>query len=196
MSLILYYSNYCRYCTQLLQLLTKIDKKDIHFICIDKRQKDTNGKTYIILENNQKILFPPNIHNVPALLNIQNNYQIIYGDDIYNYLKPNIENQIKTATNNNFEPIAYDLSSQNSNTGIISDNFSFYDLSEEQLATKGNGGLRQMHNYYDINYKQNIDTINTNDSTNSNSKIKEGQYTIEQLIKQRESESSSFQRNY
>ena len=54
MSSILYYSNYCEHSKSLLQSITKKTlTKDIHFICIDKRIKDTNNKIYIILENGQ-----------------------------------------------------------------------------------------------------------------------------------------------
>ena len=49
MSCILYYSKYCEVCKKYLQLLSKSDaQRDIHFICIDKRVKDTNNKTYIM----------------------------------------------------------------------------------------------------------------------------------------------------
>ena len=57
MSTILYYSNFCEHSRKLLQTLSKTDiKKDIHFICIDKREKDNNNKTFIVLENGNKIL--------------------------------------------------------------------------------------------------------------------------------------------
>ena len=40
MSNVLYYSNYCEKCKRLLQILAKSDcKKDMHFLCIDKRSK-------------------------------------------------------------------------------------------------------------------------------------------------------------
>ena len=68
MSSILYYSNYCEPSKKLLQAVTKSQNaKDIHFICIDKRTKDPSGKTYIILENSQKIIMPENVTRVPAL---------------------------------------------------------------------------------------------------------------------------------
>jgi len=59
MSCILYYSKYCEVSKKYLQILSKsAAQKDIHFICIDKRVKDESGKTYIILENGQKIILP------------------------------------------------------------------------------------------------------------------------------------------
>ena len=65
---ILYYSKYCEISKKYLQILSKSDvQKDIHFICIDKRVTE-NNKTYIILENGQKIILPETVNRVPALL--------------------------------------------------------------------------------------------------------------------------------
>ena len=59
MSSILYYSNYCEPSKKLLQTVTKTQNpKDIHFICIDKRVKDSSGKVYIVLQTGQKIVMP------------------------------------------------------------------------------------------------------------------------------------------
>ena len=59
MSSILYYSNFCEHSKKLLQTISKMNvQKDMHFICIDKREKDANNKIYIILENGQKIIMP------------------------------------------------------------------------------------------------------------------------------------------
>ena len=50
MSSILYYSNFCENCKQLLSKISKSDvKKDLHFICIDKRI-EKNGSIYVVLE--------------------------------------------------------------------------------------------------------------------------------------------------
>ena len=52
MSSILYYSNFCEHSKNLIQSLSKTNvAKEIHFICIDKRVKDTNNKVFIVLEN-------------------------------------------------------------------------------------------------------------------------------------------------
>ena len=86
MSSILYYSNFCEPSKKLLQTVTKTQNaKDIHFICIDKRVKDSNGKIYIILQNDQKIIMPENVTRVPALLLLNQNYKVIYGDEIYQH---------------------------------------------------------------------------------------------------------------
>jgi hypothetical protein len=150
MSYILYYSKYCEVSKKYLQLLSKSNvQTEIHFICIDKRIKDSNNKTYIILENEQKIILPENITRVPALLLLNEGYQVLYGDQILQHLKPRQEVEVKKATQNNMEPLAFSFGGGYSN--IISDQYSFLDQGPEDLEAKGNGGMRQMHNYVDLN---------------------------------------------
>ena len=50
------------------------------------------------------------------------------------------------ATMNNGEPAAFSLGSL-SMSGVNSDNYSFWDMSSDDLSAKGNGGLKQMYNY-------------------------------------------------
>jgi hypothetical protein len=150
MSCILYYSKYCEVCKKYLQILSKSPaQKEIHFICIDKRVKDESGKTYIILENGQKIILPENVNRVPALLLLANGYQVLYGEQILEHLKPKQEVEVRQATQNNMEPSAFSFGSGFSN--IVSDQYSFLDQAPEDLEAKGNGGMRQMHNYVDLN---------------------------------------------
>jgi len=152
MSCILYYSKYCEVCKKYLQLLSKSDtQKDIHFICIDKRIKDSNNKTYIILENGQKIILPENVTKVPALLLLAQGYQVIYGDKILEFLKPRQQQEVRQATQNNMEPMAFSLGGGGSFGDVVSDQYSFLDQDASELSAEGNGGMRQMHNYVDLN---------------------------------------------
>ena len=148
MSSILYYSKYCEVSKKYLQLLSKSNvQKDVHFICIDKRVKDSNNKTYIVLENGQKIILPENVTRVPALLLLNQSYNVLYGDQILQHLKPRQEVEVRQATQNNMEPMAFSLGGGD----IVSDQYSFLDQAPEDLEAKGNGGMRQMHNYVDLN---------------------------------------------
>ena len=152
MSCILYYSKYCEVCKKYLQLLSKSDaQRDIHFICIDKRVKDTNNKTYIILENSQKIILPENITKVPALLLLTQGYQVLYGEQILQHLKPRQQQEVRQATKNNMEPMAFSLGGGGSFGDVVSDQYSFLDQDPDELKAEGNGGMRQMHNYVDLN---------------------------------------------
>ena len=152
MSCILYYSKYCEVCKKYLQTLSQSNiQNDIHFICIDKRIKDANNKIYIILETGQKIILPENITKVPALLLINQGYQVLFGEQILNYLKPRQQEEIRVATRNNMEPMAFSLGSGGGFGDIVSDQYSFLDQAPEDLEAKGNGGMRQMHNYMDLN---------------------------------------------
>ena len=152
MSCILYYSKYCDVCKKYLQLLSKSpSQNDIHFICIDKRVKDSNNKTYIILENGQKIILPENVTKVPALLLLNQGYQILYGEQILQHLKPQQQQEVRKATQNNMEPMAFSLGGGGGFGDIVSDQYSFLDQDPDELRAEGNGGMRQMHNYVDLN---------------------------------------------
>ena len=184
MSSILYYSNFCEHSKKLIQTITKANiSKDIHFICIDKRTKDSNNKIYIILENGQKIIMPENVSRVPALLLLNQNYQVLYGESIVQHLKPKQEAMVKKATQNNLEPMAFGFGGGFGN--VTSDQYSFLDMDSDSLSAKGNGGVRQMHNYVDLNYSDNISTPEDEQDYKSAGKIS-GDLTVEQLLQQRE----------
>jgi hypothetical protein len=151
MSYILYYSKYCEVSKKYLQTLSKSNvQKDIHFICIDKRTKDANNKTYIILDNGQNIILPDNVTRVPALLLLNQGYNVLYGEKILEFLKPKQEVEVRKATQNNMEPTAFSFGGGFGD--VVSDQYSFLDQAPEDLEAKGNGGMRQMHNYVDLNY--------------------------------------------
>ena len=191
MSCILYYSNYCEPSKKLLQTVTKTQNtKDIHFICVDKRVKDNNGTTFIVLQNGQKIVMPTNVTKVPALLLLKQDYKVIYGDDIYKYFKPQQQQQIQQATKNNMEPVTFQDgfgAFGGFGGGIVSDHFSFLDQSDTEMSVKGEGGVRQMHNYVSLNDSMNLTMHLPQDDTEyKTDKIKDGEMSIEALQRKRE----------
>jgi len=191
MSSILYYSNFCEHSKKLLQTVSKSQvNKDIHFLCIDKRTKEKDGKIYIVLENGQKMVMPENVTKVPALLLINQNFKVLYGDHIYEHLKPKQETLTKISTSNNMEPMAFTLGGGLNFGGVVSDNFSFLDQGADELNTKGDGGMRQMHNYFGLNENDKIPTP-TDDFDYRQSKAGEN-LTIEQLQQQRDQEYASL----
>lgn len=173
MSCILYYSKYCEVSKKYLQLLSKSNiQSDIHFICIDKRVKDSNNKTYIILDDGQKIILPENITKVPALLLLNQGYQVLYGDQILEHLKPRQQQEVKQATQNNMEPMAFALGGGGSFGDIVSDQYSFLDQDPDELKADGNGGMRQMHNYVDLNTAFNGQVYNPETNEDFNTTIR------------------------
>jgi hypothetical protein len=184
MSCILYYSNYCSHSQKLLKSLSKTNlSNEIHFISIDNRIKKEDGNVYIQLQDKQMIL-PKNIVKVPALLLLNKNYQVLFGENIYNYFKPK-ENEVNVkATMNNLEPMAFSFGG---GSAIVSDNYSFLDMDSDQLSAKGNGGLRQMHSYFSLN-NSNEQIQTPSEDTNVQSKPKSESISLEQLQKQREIE--------
>ena len=190
MSSILYYSNFCQHSKALLQNVGKSPElsKDIHFICIDKRIKKPDGKTYIVLENGQQIVMPDNISKVPALLLLNDNYKVVYGEDIANFFKPRQQAVTRIATQNNMEPEAYALGGGGGSSfggfGGMSDSYSYWDMDAEALSAKGTGGTRQMHNFVSLNHADAISTPQ-DDADYQSSKLPES-VTVEQLMQQRE----------
>lgn len=160
MSSILYYSNFCEHSKLLIQRISHSSiKNEMHFICIDKRTKKTNGATYIQFENGQDVLLPPTVTKVPALLLLNRGHQVLFGDDIINHLQPREETQQNVATNFNGEPSAFSFQGEsNINYGISSDNYSFLDQDSDSLSCKGDGGMRQQHHYADLDFNSKIET--------------------------------------
>jgi hypothetical protein len=72
---------------------------------------------------------------------------------------------------------------------IVSDQYSFLDMDSDSLSAKGNGGMRQMHNYVDLNSNGNLNINCPEDDFDykKSNKIPEG-LTVEQLQQQRDSD--------
>jgi len=189
MSNILYYSNYCDNCKQLLLKLNKYtNKNDTHFINIDNRKKDDAGNIILNLENGQSVIMPNNVTKVPALLLLNENYRVIFGNDIISFL--NIEtynnNQVDTKEkvfeNLQNEPTTFEWMAS---SGVSSDSFSFLDTTADELTAKGNGGERQMYNYANMDYSSSINTPEENYTANT---IGNDGSSMENIQSQRESE--------
>lgn len=155
MSCVLYYSNYCPHSKELITLLSKSQlKEEVHFLCIDKRTKQ-NGATYILLENGQQILLPPNVTSVPSLLLLNRGHRVITGNAIKSHLVKQDARINQQSVNNNGEPLAFAMGQFGA---IMSDNYSFLDQSSDEMSAKGTGGMRQMHNYVALNQSDAIET--------------------------------------
>lgn len=178
----LFYSKYCEHSKIILEELNKSGFHDkFEFICIDKRVTDKNI-IYILDNNNNKIKLPPMINRVPVLL-LKPNYEILSGNQILDYIKPQsktIEQEEKLLFN---EPNSFSLGKDNSLTGVSSDKFSFIDSTSDELSASGNAGLRQMYNYYSIDNKD--ETIITPMESDKKQKLN---MNIEQLEEKRRSE--------
>ena len=147
---IIYYSNYCEPSKKLLQLLAKTSAgKDLHYICIDVRFKDPNGRTFVQVEN-QRVLLPTAVTRVPALY-LMESKQALFEDSIYEYLNPKQQAVTRTATGGNMEPECFV-------TPRMSDTFSFWDQQADDLSAKGNGGMRQLHQFSTVEAVESIPT--------------------------------------
>jgi hypothetical protein len=150
---ILYYSNFCKHCQQILQFISKSNLvKELNCICIDKRTKDPKtGQTYILLENGKQVGLPPNIHSIPSLLLVKNNYQVLLGEDIIKHFEPKVRKNIQNfGMEVGAEPSGYVFNGSN-DANVISEKYTYYNLSPEDLSTKGSSENREIHNYVRAN---------------------------------------------
>ena len=180
MSSVLYYSKYCDNCKKLLYELGKTKaQKSIHFLCIDKRVK-RQSKSYIVLDNGHEIYLPPNIVKVPSLLLLNKENKILIGPDVANYLRPRIYQEKQQATASNEEPLAFSFYEMGTS---MSDNYSYLDQTSDEMTAKGNGGMRQMHNFVKLNHN---DKIYTPDEDYEPDKV--GQLDLGKIQAQREND--------
>ena len=86
----------------------------------------------------------------------------------------------KQVTQNNMEPMAFSLGGSGGFSGVTSDQYSFLDMEPESLTAKGDGGMRQMHNYVQLNHVDSFQPISKDEGKPND------HMTIEQLQQQRE----------
>jgi len=143
---ILYYSNYCKHSKQVLDFLVKNDMvKSLNCINVDRRKVDRHtGQMNVILEDGNTIVLPPNIHSVPSLLLIKENYRCITGNSIIEFYRPQTNDANDLATQGNGEPMGFSLGGMKD---IQSESFTFYNASPEDLSAKGIGGNRPLYHY-------------------------------------------------
>lgn len=184
MSCIIYYSNHCDKSKAVLTALSKSRvQDDIHFLCIDKRVRAANGSGawHIVTETGEKVLLPPQVNRVPALLLLNKGHMVLYGEQILQHFQPKNVALNNEATGFNGEPNAFSLGRESmGGFGVASDNYSFLDQSADELSAKGNGGMRQLYNYATINT---VDKIETPPDNYSPDKV--GSVSLEQLQQKR-----------
>jgi len=134
-----------------------------------------------VLENGDRVVLPPQIDRVPALLLLTQGHKVLFGDAILQHIQPRIVIANNVATQNNGEPFAFASGSDfMGGFGVASDSFSFLDQTSDELSAKGNGGLRQLYNYATIDFH---DKINTPAEDYTPDKV--GAVSLEQLQQKR-----------
>ena len=191
MDFIFYYSNYCKHSKEVIQFLTKnglIDK--MNCICIDKRYRDPKtGTMNILMENGRTVILPVNVTNVPSLLQIKNNFTVLVGEDIIKHFQPKVQSQMEIATGFQHEPSHFSFHDAGS---VVSEKYTYYNMTSDELSAKGYGKNRQMHNYLDANHNPTM--LNLPPETYKKEKMSE-QITIDFLQKKRDEDSIIQQSN-
>jgi hypothetical protein len=151
----LYFSKYCKHSSKILEELNRLGMgQKFNYICIDKRTVKQNI-TYILNPDGSTFPLPPMINRVPVLL-LKPNHEILSGDQILEYIKPQMKNINEEKTMLFNEPNPFSLKTDPG--GVMSDNFSFLDTPVNEMSAQGNGGMRQMYNYSALDSNQEIPT--------------------------------------
>jgi hypothetical protein len=164
----------------------------LNCICIDKRQRDSfTNQTYILLDNGQKIMLPPNVHSVPALLLVKQNYRVVLGDDILPILHPLVKKQRDAAVaHTGGEPMAFSIGGGGgSMSNVVSEKYTSVDLTPEELSAKGMSNNRELLNYVPADHSN--FTIPTPPDNYRPDKIGSG-VSLDDLQQKRNSEITQF----
>lgn len=173
MKYIIYYSNYCQHSKRILLALSREKtQNEIHYLCIDKRTTNA-GKTYVVLENGKQVLLPSTITEVPAMLLLHQGNQVIVGENILKHLIPS-RPLMQVA-----EPTAFSISEMSG----LSDNYSYLDMTPEELSSKGDGGMRISHQFVSLD---SVDKIETPPEDFEPNKVDSNQY--DNFVSQRNTE--------
>jgi hypothetical protein len=188
---ILYYSNHCPHSQKIIHFISRsglIDK--LNAICIDKRTVDPNsGQIYIALENGKKIMLPPNVQSVPALLIVKQNYRALFGKDIMAYFEPLAKEKTSQAQQHQGEPVGISLATSSAGVAIHSEQYTLYDLSPDDLSAKSTSAKRPMYQYVSAQSHQPFQ-IPTPPDTYRPDKV-DSSLTVEALEQKRNTEVSS-----
>jgi hypothetical protein len=187
---ILYYSNYCSHSQKIVQYIAKNNlASKLNCICIDKRTRDPqSNQIFILLESGKKVIMPPNVHSVPALLLVKQNYKVIFGDEIITCFGSAVKTQNDIATNSQGEPMGFHIQPSNSGMSIVSEKYTLFDMSPNELSAKGSGNKRQLFDY--VSADQDSHSIFTPDDKYKPDKISNS-VTIESLSQKRNNDIGS-----
>lgn len=182
---IVYYSNYCKHCQKIIQFLAKNNlTQQLNCICIDKRARDPKtNQVSIVLENGKHVLMPPNVHSVPAMLLVKQQFRVLYGDEILEAFSSKVQTQQSAATGVQGEPAGFILAASTSNSNIMSEQYTSYDLTPDDLGARSRSNKRGLYNY--VSAQHDGVFINTPPDTYRPDKLS-GSVTVDTINQMRE----------
>lgn len=185
----LYFSEYCKHSQAVLEQLNRYGLQEkFRYISVDNRIVK-NNITYILLPGGQQFPLPPMINRVPILL-LKPSNEILSGNQILEFIKPQARNIQEQKTMIYHEPNPFAFSSDGLGmSGVTSDSFSFVDSNNnhhEMRLDGGTAGMRQMYNYVTAD-GGNMNTIQAPQNLETD-KRKKSQYTLEDLEKMRDAD--------
>jgi len=177
---IFYYSNLCPHSQKVIQFVVKHQlQSKLSCICVDKRKRDANNQTVVVLETGKHVMLPPNLQSVPAVLCVKKNYVLVQGTDpILEYFQAAFglsasaqqlyENPYDSPANavnrrpQAMDPVGVGVQSLTGNMGIFSETYTQYHLTPEDLAGDSQSRRRPMYGYTPVDRHMAIETPEDN----------------------------------
>ena len=168
---VLYYG---RTCTHSQDLLRKVSQqglsRKLKFVPVDKRER-RGEQTLAILDNGSRVLIPPAVTAVPALLDIRDK-NVHQGPLVSQRLAAEAERLNRAATGAEREPLAFSEISGGSDTGTA---FTFISDDPETLLAQGSGGTQRESFFAGVNDNIRIG-VSENDESGGESKVTDSDY--------------------
>ena len=187
MSSVLYYSNNCEFSKKLIRNISSSEyQKYIYVVCIDNRRLvDTN---YMVqLQNGETVLLPGSINRFPALVSLSD-YSVLFGNAIMDVFRPQQQNEIAEATQNNMEPAGYEFNiTSDSSNPVSSDSYSYLDEGLD-YSQQYNYASANSEYEYDSSQERLTSMPQQSQQDSQGSMSNSGKSAMEDLMKRRESD--------
>ena len=133
---VLYYGRSCQHSQSLLRTIAKQGISDkLRFVPVDNREQ-RGEQTLAVLDNGSRVLIPPAVTAVPALLDIRDK-NVYKGPDVAQRLAAEAERAARAATGVEKEPMAFSDISSGGDTA-----FTFISDDPQALLAQGSGGTK------------------------------------------------------
>jgi hypothetical protein len=139
------------------------------------------------LQNGETVLLPGSINRFPALVSLSD-YSVLFGNAIMDVFRPQQQNEIAEATQNNMEPAGYEFNiTSDSSNPVSSDSYSYLDEGLD-YSQQYNYASANSEYEYDSSQERLTSMPQQSQQDSQGSMSNSGKSAMEDLMKRRESD--------
>tara|TARA_B110000285_G_C14841251_1_gene475445 strand:- start:37 stop:489 length:453 start_codon:yes stop_codon:yes gene_type:complete len=137
------------------------------------------------LQNGETVLLPGSINRFPALVSLSD-YSVLFGNAIMDVFRPQQQNEIAEATQNNMEPAGYEFNiTSDSSNPVSSDSYSYLDEGLD-YSQQYNYASANSEYEYDSSQERLTSMPQQSQQDSQGSMSNSGKSAMEDLMKRRE----------